>query len=133
MKRLYFIISLSVIVMGCNEQIQKKYEDYNEEDFIEVQGIITKTIKKYNYQNMVETDIYYIYDLGKEKPTKGYELKAPYMPIEGAPAIILVHKDDKNVTFFARSGILDEGEKVLLDYLKKCEEIGGGYYGLDDY
>lgn len=131
MKKLFFIFY--IVIVGCNEESIKRYEDYNEEDFIEVQGIIMRTVKKNNFQNFIETDIHYIYNLGQEKPTIGKELKSDYMPHEGAPAIILVYKEDKNVTFFSRSGILDEEEEVLLDYLKKCEQIGGGYYGVDDW
>lgn len=131
MRKLFFIICL--VFINCNESSVKRYEDYNEEDFIEVQGIVMRTVKKNNFQNFIETDIHYIYNLGHEKPTVGKELKSDYMPHEGEPAIILVHKEDKNITFYGYSGILDEGEDVLLEYLKKCEEIGGGYYGVDDW
>lgn len=132
MKRLYFIIPLLFVVIGCNDDpTKKRYEDYNEEDFIEVQGIVTKVEKKHGYQNLV-VNISYIYNLGQEKPTKGYELGSPFIPIEGGAAIILVHKEDEKVTFFSQSGILDEEEEVLLGYLEKCEQIGGGYYGVDD-
>lgn len=134
MKRLYFIVPLllTLVAVGCNDEpTKKKYEDYNEEDFVEVQGIVTKVEKQHGYQSLV-VNISYIYNLDQEKPTKGYEADSPFIPIEGGPAIILVHKDDENVSFFSQSGILDEEEEVLLSYLEKCEQMGGGYYGVDD-
>ena len=130
MKKAYFIISIILVFTGCNEPEKKSYEDYDEGDFIEVQGIITKTNARNTLQNHIVTDIHFIYNLNLDKPSVGYELKSPYMLDEGEPVIILVHKEDKNVSFFGARGIIEE--EVLLDYLKKCEEIGGGYYGLDD-
>jgi len=121
-----------IIIISCKNDSVRRYEDYNEEDFIEVQGIVVKTIKKNNFQNFIETDIHYIYNLELEKPILGKELKSEYMPYEGSPAIILVHRKDKNITFFSRSGTLIDQESVYLSYLEKCEQIGGGYYGLDN-
>lgn len=128
MKKLCFILTLLLIV-GCNDG-KKSYEDYIEEDFIEVQGIVTKVEKKHNHQNLI-VNISYIYNLGLDTPTKGVELNSPFIPIEGGPAIILVHTNDKTITFFSHSGILDKEEEVLLNYLEKCEQNDGGYYGID--
>lgn len=76
------------------------------------------------------TDIHYVYNLEFDKPNVGSELKSPYILDDGEPVIILVHKDDNEVSFFSSRGIIEEN--VLLSYLEKCEQIGGGYYGVDD-
>ena len=131
MKKVCFIIVLiSIFAGGCSEPAKKRYEDYNDEDFIEVQGIITRTNGRSTFQNRIITDIYYVYNLEFDKPNTGYELKSPYILDEGEPVIILVHKDDNNISFFGSRGIIEE--KVLLGYLEKCEQMGGGYYGVDN-
>jgi len=132
MNKLFFY-GLLFLIFSCNKSEKKKYEDYNEDDFVEVQGIVIKTVKKMNFQSYFEMDLYYIYNLGQDKPTKGYELKTPYMIGVGEPAVILVHKEDKNITFYGYRGTLMEEEKTLLNYLEKSEQNGGGYYGVDDY
>ena len=37
--RKFLIISLILLFQGCKEQSIKSYENYNEEDFVEVQGL----------------------------------------------------------------------------------------------
>ncbi|WP_421813549.1 hypothetical protein [Flagellimonas sp.] len=129
MKKIIFIICFVASLIGCTES-KKKFEDYNEENFIEVQGIIIKTKRKIDYKNIIKTSIHFIYNLEKERPDVGFELDSPFMLNDGEPVIILVHKDDEQISFFGARGIIDED--VLLSYLEKCEEIGGGYYGLDE-
>ncbi|MDF0708274.1 hypothetical protein [Flagellimonas okinawensis] len=129
MKKIIFILCFVVSLIGCSES-KKKFEDYNDDDFIEVQGIIFKTKRKIDYKNISKTSIYFIYNLEKETPDVGFELNSPFMLNDGEPVIILVHKDDEKISFFGARGINEED--VLLSYLEKCEEIGGGYFGLDE-
>ncbi|WP_156102172.1 hypothetical protein [Muricauda sp. MAR_2010_75] len=124
------IILVIVSTIGCQEQSKKQYEDYNEKDFTEVQGIVIRVEQEFAYQSR-KIDVTYIYNLDKEVPDIGYEEDNPFIALEGQPAIILVHKDLPNITFYGGSGYLDEQEEILNNYLKKCEEIGGYYYGVD--
>lgn len=128
MRNIIFIVCLVTSFIGCNES-NKKYEDYNDDDFIEVQGIIIKTKRKVDFKNITKTSIFFIYNLDKKRPDVGFEADSPFMLNDGEPVILLVHKDDQKISFFGARGIMDE--EVLLSYLEKCEEIGGGYYGLD--
>lgn len=127
-KKLSFILLFIVFFTGCNTN-KKSYEDYAEDDFYSVQGIVTRVHSRYNYvDKFSKRDLYYIYYLELDKPLKGYEAKTPYMIENGEPVEILVHKKDSSITFFGSRGIFKE--QVLLNYLDKCDEEG--YYGLDD-
>lgn len=123
------IIILFFIIVSCNQKDKLNYEDYNDEDFLPVQGIITKVYKKGAINNFIKKDVHFIYNLEKEKPSKGYEIYSPYILNEGEPAIILVHKDNDSISFFGGRGIIQK--KILLDYLKKCDLDNGTYYGVD--
>ena len=80
--RKFLIISLILLFQGCKEQSIKSYENYNEEDFVEVQGLIIKVEKEFAYQNR-KVDVTYIYDLEKDKPTVGHEKNTPFIPMVG--------------------------------------------------
>ena len=125
-----YLLLILLLCIGCNESAKKKYEDYNDKDFIEVQGILTRSFRKTKFPDRFESDIYFIYNLDKDKPNKGYELGSPYMLDEGEPVIILVHHSNEAISFFGSRGIIEE--EVLLKYLDKCNQIGGGYYGVED-
>ncbi|MDF4221919.1 hypothetical protein PXC01_10015 [Maribacter sp. M208] len=122
-------IIIFFVIISCNQKAKLDYEDYNDEDFLPVQGIITKVYKKGAINNFIKKDIHFIYNLEKENPSKGYEVYSPYILNEGEPAIILVHKDNDSISFFGSRGIIHE--KVLEDYLKKCDLDKGTYYGVD--
>ena len=128
-KKIYFGVLIVFLVISCKELTIKRYENYNEDDFIEVQGIVTKTVGRKTLQNTARNDIYFVYNLNKERPDVGFELKSPYVLNNGGPVIVLVHKKDSDVSSFGARGILNED--VLLSYLEKCEEMGGGYFGVD--
>ncbi|WP_405384983.1 hypothetical protein [Maribacter sp. LLG6340-A2] len=123
------IIILFFIIISCNHKDKRDYEDYNDEDFLPVQGIITKVYKKSAINNFIKKDIHFIYNLEKENPSKGYEIYSPYILKEGEPVVILVHKDNDSISFFGSRGIIQE--KILLAYLKKCDLDKGIYYGVD--
>ncbi|NER11807.1 hypothetical protein SAMN06265375_1251 [Muriicola jejuensis] len=124
------LILFFVSFISCDTQKKKGFEEYNEEDFIEVQGILTGSFRKTSFPNRFSSNIYFIYNLHQENPDTGYELDSPYMLDEGVPVIVLVHRDDNNISFFGGTGIIQED--VLLNYLDKCQQIGGGYYGVED-
>ena len=128
--RKFLIISLILLFHGCKEQSIKSYEDYNEEDFVEVQGLIVKVEKEFAYQNR-KVDVTYIYDLEKDKPAIGHEKNTPFIPMAGEPSVILVHKYEDNVTFLGGSAYVEDENNLIKRYLEKSEQFGVEYYGVD--
>ncbi len=129
MNNLVKVVIALFLVTSCNYFSEKRYEDYDENDFIEVQGILVKSIRNTVYPDGFEADLYFIYNLDQDKPTTGYELGTPYIGLaDGDPITILVHRKDPGISFYGSSGIIEE--EVLLDYLDKCAKIDGDYYGV---
>tara|TARA_R110002167_G_scaffold258239_2_gene464826 strand:+ start:759 stop:1166 length:408 start_codon:yes stop_codon:yes gene_type:complete len=128
--RILQIIILFLLLIGCKEQSTKNYEDYDENDFIEVQGILIKSIRNTVYPDGFEADLYFIYNLDQDKPNTGYEKGTPYIDLyNGDPITVLVHRENSEISFYGSSGIIEED--ILLEYLDKCVQIGGEYYGVD--
>ncbi|MDO6854122.1 hypothetical protein Q4599_11075 [Cellulophaga lytica] len=128
--RKFLIISLILLFQGCKEQSIKSYENYNEEDFVEVQGLIIKVEKEFAYQNR-KVDVTYIYDLEKDKPTVGHEKNTPFIPMVGQPKVILVHKYENNVTFLGGNTYVEDENDLIKKYLEKSDRFGVEYYGVD--
>ncbi|WP_156025514.1 hypothetical protein [Tenacibaculum sp. 47A_GOM-205m] len=101
-------ILVSLFLFSCGK---KKYEDYNEEDFIEKQGIITKMTRTSNpLDSEWNRDIIYAYNLEEESVSYGQENNIDLMFKLGQPIVILVHKDDDKISFYARRGLINEQE-----------------------
>ena len=128
--RTFLIISLIILFLGCKEQSTKSYEDYNEEDFVEVQGLIIKVKKEFAYQNR-KVDVTYIYDLEKDKPTIGHEWNSPFIPMAGQPNVIMVHKYEDNVSFLGVNTYVEDENDLVKKYLEKSDRFGVEYYGVD--
>lgn len=124
------IIVLSFNFINCADNKKKTFEDYNEEDFIEVQGLIINAEKEFSYQYR-EVDVVYIYDLEKEKPTVVFEKNTPFIPMIGSPVIILVHKYEDGVTFLGGIGYVENEGGLVEQYLDKSEKSGVRFYGVD--
>lgn len=128
--RKFLIISFILFFLGCKEQSIKSYEDYNEEDFVEVQGLIIKVEKEFAYQNR-KVDVTYVYDLEKDKPTVGHEKNTPFITMAGQPKVILVHKFEDNVTFLSINTYVEDENDLVKKYLEKSDRFGVEYYGVD--
>ena len=128
--RKILIISLIILFYGCKEKSSKNFEDYNEEDFIEVQGLIIKVEKEFAYQNR-KVDITYIYDLEKDNPTIGHEKNAPFILMVGQPRVIMVHKYEDNVSFLGINNYVEDENDLIKKYLEKSDRFGVEYYGVD--
>lgn len=118
-KNLFQILLLTLIFISCKSE--KKYSEYDEDDFYEVQGIITYANPDDNpFNNSSAKNIGFTYFLDRTNPKKGKENNLDMFEVKnGYPLIVLVHKEDENISFYGRAGILDnlnEKEKV---YLKK--------------
>ena len=87
----------------------KKYEDYNERDFVEKQGIVISTKRTSNpIDNEWNKDVTYAYNLDKDTINYGVEKNIDLMFKLGQPIVILVHKDDEEISFYARRGVINE-------------------------
>ena len=129
MKKL-LIISLIILFQGCKEKSTKNFEDYNEEDFVEVQGIIIKVETEFSYQNR-KVDVTYIYDLEKDNPTIGNEKNSPFILMVGQPRVIMVHKYEDNVSFLGINTYVEDENDLIKKYLEKSDQFGVEYYGVD--
>ncbi|MFD0836428.1 hypothetical protein ACFQ0I_11660 [Mariniflexile aquimaris] len=110
---LIFLIGL----LSCKSD--KKYSDYNEADFYEVQGIINQAILTSDpFDSTTEKNISFTYFLDRPNPKKGVENNLEMFEAQnGYPLIVLVHKDDENISFYGRVGVLEnlnEKEKAYL-------------------
>ena len=120
------IILLFVISISCSSK--KGYEDYDKNDFYEVQGIITsveRTRDATDYTNL--KNIEYEYFLMDSIKLKGKENSIGLVGLfQGAPIVILVHKNDKDISFYGYNGTVDSlsyGERFYMkNYLGKIIE-----------
>ncbi len=90
-----------------------KYEDYDEDDFYPVQGIITKVTPTSNpFDNPHNKVIYFDYNLEKITPLQGSESNINLMLKAGDPIIVLVYKANDEISFFGGFGIIDDVLKI---------------------
>lgn len=100
------LIFLFLVLISCKNE--KKYKDYKETDFYEVQGTVTN-----NYETSSPFDspynklIDYCYILKDSTILFGKENEF-YLDLNlGQPVVILVHKKDPKISFYGRTGLLD--------------------------
>jgi len=120
---LLILLILSFGITSCESK--KKYSDYDESDFYEVQGIIkSATPTSDPFDLPIVKDISFIYFLDRPNPKIGIEKNLEMFEAQnGLPLIVLVHKNDEDISFYGRVGILENlnsGEKEFLsEYIKK--------------
>lgn len=104
MKRWAFIVLIFLYSCG-----KKGYNDYDEKDFVEDQGIITKISRTRNpFDNAWKIDIKYAYNLSSDTISFGEERELDLMLQLGQPIVILVHKSDNKINFYGRRGVINE-------------------------
>ena len=104
--KFYVTIILIVCLFSCKKQYQ--YDDYDEDDFIEVQGIITSAVPDGDpFNNSSVKNIRYQYYLDQSPPLIGFENIDMFEAQRGYPLIVLVHKENPDISFYGRVGILD--------------------------
>ena len=129
-KKILQLTMLLFFIASCKGLGKPKYEDYNEEDFIAVQGIVYKVTRTPVVRLLYyEVNAYYIYNLDSEHPKIGKEMDVPVVVEEGDPQVILIHKDDENISFMGRGRTINR--EVLENYRKKSKEHGVDYYGVE--
>ena len=71
-----------------------------------------------------------IYIIWIQNDPNGKEMDVPMLVEEGGPQVILVYKDDANISFVGRGRILNRN--VLETYLEKSKEYGVEYFGVEE-
>ena len=122
---------------NCKSDEKPKYEDYDEAEFTMVPGIVTKItrtpiIGNRPHYSWSEINIYYAYNLDSDTVLVGKEMDVNLALKEGDGFYILVHKDDKDVSFVAGQRLLPSDQKMVDSYLKKSKEHGVKYYGVNE-
>lgn len=125
------LVSLSLLC--CKEKDNKKdinkssnFEQYNEDDYNKVQGIILKKVihlKRSLLNSPEKGDIYYIYNLNLAKPLIGVEKDSELMYDEDDLVTVMVHKKDSAESFIGYRGIVDQ--ELLYQYLTR---VDSNYY-----
>ena len=114
----FFILSLFVL-LSCNSE--KKYEDYNENDFYEVQGAV---IKVYNTPSVFDSSsnklMNYVYCVNDSLILKGSEKEFYQAWYFAQPIVVLVNKNNPEINFFARVGLL---ETITEKQAKMIDEV----------
>lgn len=118
-KTLIISLILSFGLISCESE--KKYSDYNKSDFYEVQGIINYANPTNDpFDSPTEKNISFTYFLDRPNPKTGIENDLEMFEAKkGYPLIVLVHKDDENISFYGRVGILGNLNDKEKTYLKK--------------
>lgn len=108
---------MTVLVISCT--LEKKYEDYPEDNFYEVQGIINYAVPDGNpFNSFSVKNISFSYYLDRKTPKKGFEHIDMFEAQKGFPVIILVHKKLEDVSYYGRVGILEDLNNKEKGYLK---------------
>tara|TARA_R110001632_G_scaffold18712_18_gene57697 strand:+ start:4489 stop:4890 length:402 start_codon:yes stop_codon:yes gene_type:complete len=124
LKEKYNILALSLILLlSCTSE--KKYEDYNENDFYEVQGAITKVYNTSSvFDNSSNKLMNYVYCVNDSVILNGSEKEFYQAWRFGQPIVVLVHKKDYNINFFARiglSGTMNNKQAKMIDDVLEME------------
>jgi hypothetical protein len=110
---------LSSGLISCESK--KKYSDYDESDFYEVQGIINQANPTSDpFDLPIVKDISFTYFLDRTNPKTGIEKNLEMFEAQdGYPLIVLVHKEDENISFYGKVGILDSLNQNEHEYLSR--------------
>ena len=115
-----FIIFL--IFFSCSKD--KKYEDFNENDFYEVQGVITKVYRTPSvFDSSYNMLMDYSYAVNDSIFLNGSEKEFYKAWSIGQPIVVLVHKNDFNINFYARDGVVSSFSEKQLDMFNTILEI----------
>ncbi|MDF0707524.1 MAG: hypothetical protein VX772_10315 [Bacteroidota bacterium] len=122
MRRLVLMF-LVLFCLGCKDG-PKEFTDYDKDDFFEVQGIVVEVDMGDSEFGKISTDVCYYYNLSEDKPSLGCELNCPLLPEIDDPIIVMIHKDDPDIAFVNRLGVLEQDRAYLREYLdKKAKNI----------
>ena len=118
----YNYLIIFIVFFSCSKE--KRYEDFNENDFYEVQGIITKvyqtsSVFDSSYNKLMD----YSYAVNDSVFLNGSEKEFYKAWVVGEPIVVLVHKKDSKINFYARNGVLDNVTEEQFRQLNLILEI----------
>lgn len=125
----YFTCLLMLVFLfSCAE---KKYEDYDENDFHDVNGVVTSLGLRTNaFGNNQEIYISYDYFVNDSVYYSGYSSKARLSILNsgvGGAVIIKVHKENPRINFFWKEGFLknlsNEKAMLLQNHIEKVYRV----------
>ncbi|WP_417873496.1 hypothetical protein [Xanthomarina gelatinilytica] len=118
-KTIIILITFSFGLISCESE--KKYSDFNETDFYEVQGIINYANQTSDpFDSSTEKNVSFTYFLDRPNPKTGIEKNLEMFEAQkGYPLIVLVHKNDESISFYGRVGILENINDKEKEFLNK--------------
>jgi|TARA_E500000318_G_scaffold94771_1_gene94270 hypothetical protein len=133
-----FVISffgvLLLVFSSCNEAKQLKYEDFDEEDFVLVPGIVTKITRTpiYARGDWYKYNVYYAYNLDSDSVSVGKKMDVDMAVNEGDGIYVLVHKEDEDISFLVGLRLKPNDEDIMEKYLRKSKDNGVKYFGVKE-
>jgi hypothetical protein len=120
------------IILGCQNKEGLKYQDFNDDDFTNVPGIVTKiTRTPIVAPRWYEYNVFYAYNLTSDTVLIGKKMDANIVVNKGDGIYILVHKENPKISFIGQGRLVPNDEYIIQDYLKKSAENGVEFYGVD--
>lgn len=132
--KIFFGSLLLLTICNCKSDEKPKYEDFKEDDFIMVPGIVTKITRTpiFARGGWNEYNLYYAYNLDSDTILVGKEMDADLALKEGDGFYVLVLKNDREISFVAGPRLLPKDQRIIENYLKKSKAHGVKYYGIDE-
>lgn len=128
------LVILVFILFSCKNKSELKYEDFNEDDFELVPGIITKIERKRTWiargYQIFQYNARYAFNLVSDTILTGREDDIEMVINEGEGAYILVHKNDSSISFLAGLRLTPKDEIIVERYLQKSKDSGVKYFGV---
>jgi hypothetical protein len=121
-ERYKYLVILILFCFSCGEE--KRYEDYKENDFYETQGVVTKVYQTSSvFDSSLNKLMDYTYVINDSVFLEGKEKEFHKAWEFGQPVIVLIHKKDSNISFYARDGILNNLTEKQLKTFNTILEI----------
>lgn len=118
-KTIILLLTCCIGLFSCESE--KKYSDYKESDFYQVQGIINYVTQTSNpFDNSTKKNVSFTYFLDRKNPKTGSEKNLNMFEAKnGYPLIVLVLKENENISFYGRVGILENLNEKEKEFLSK--------------
>ncbi|WP_159023155.1 hypothetical protein [Formosa sp. L2A11] len=118
-KTIIVLLAFSITLLSCESNTQ--YSDYKESEFYQVQGIINYANPTSNpFDSPTKKNVSFTYFLDRPNPKKGIEENLEVFEAKkGYPLIVLVLKENENISFYGRVGILENINAKEKEFLNK--------------
>ncbi|MDN3725529.1 hypothetical protein QRD02_14180 [Aequorivita sp. SDUM287046] len=113
-----FILTF-LFLSSCGKTNSDSKTDFNESDFTQAQGIITKIETGFSYSDEFKRTYHYAYGTEADNKLYGIEKNSDLILNVDDPIIVWIKITDRTKTFIAQRGIIN---KKLLAELKNDDE-----------